>query len=86
MQLCVDERTVITPQKGPLVAASKTVIIMSVSAASSSSLASGGSGLRVNNLSLLSGNPGSERQREGAAKTPCKVQGDTDTEKSSDNG
>lgn len=86
MQLCVDERTIITPQKGPLAELSKTVIIMSVSAASSSSLASGGSGLRVNNQSVLSGNPGSERQREGAAETPCKAQGDTDTEKSLDNG
>lgn len=65
MQWCVYERTVITPQKRPLAEPSKTVIIMSVNAASSSSLASGGSGLRVNNLSRLSGNAGSGRQREG---------------------
>lgn len=41
MQWCADERTVITAQKGPLAEPRKTVIIMSVNAASSSSLASG---------------------------------------------
>lgn len=45
-----------------------------------------GSGLWVNNLSLLSGDPGSERQRQGVIWAPCKAQGDIHTWKDLDNG
>lgn len=57
----MNERTVITPQKGPLAGASQTGIILSVRVAFSCSLASG---LRVNKRGFLSGPPGSDRPEE----------------------
>lgn len=73
MQWCVDKRTAITPQMGPLSESNKTVIIMSVSVASSPLISCRGSALRVNTPALfLPENVRSERQKEGLMLPPVK--------------
>lgn len=87
MQWCVDKRTAITPQMGPLSESNKTVIIMSVSVASSPLISCRGSALRVNTPVLFfSENVRSERQREGLMLPPREAQEDVHTGKSTDNG